>query len=368
MSREIRLVPPVTEEQARSLVCGDVVYLNGTVLDPVLGQSWDFYDLAPGRTVLFTWVQVVFDGTEIINVAYVTATDQWGQTVTGESDPVRVDIVHGGVYITKEANTSHARVGDTILWTITVTNPATCDNVFYDGTITDSALGQSWTFDYLRPGQSIVKTVEQEVPDVDCLENEVYVTATDMAGYMVQAYASAVVHVIHPFDVQLAQGWNLVSLPLLADYNASTLGLAPGDVVVMWDTTTQQYKTHVVGLPLNDFPISPSTGYWIYATQVKTLALYGEVPLMTQTRSITVPATGGWALIGMASMNITWRAVDLNVMFSPAGSLSVVVMWNATVQTYKTHIIGLPLNNFPLVPGQAYWVYLSATATLTYVP
>jgi fumarate hydratase subunit beta len=32
MSREIRLMPPVTEEQARSLVCGDVVYLNGTVL------------------------------------------------------------------------------------------------------------------------------------------------------------------------------------------------------------------------------------------------------------------------------------------------------------------------------------------------
>jgi fumarate hydratase subunit beta len=32
MSREIRVVPPVTEEQARSLVCGDVVFLNGTVL------------------------------------------------------------------------------------------------------------------------------------------------------------------------------------------------------------------------------------------------------------------------------------------------------------------------------------------------
>ena len=32
MSREIRLVPPVTEEQARNLVCGDVVFLDGTVL------------------------------------------------------------------------------------------------------------------------------------------------------------------------------------------------------------------------------------------------------------------------------------------------------------------------------------------------
>ena len=32
MRREVRLVPPVTEAQARSLACGDVVFLNGMVL------------------------------------------------------------------------------------------------------------------------------------------------------------------------------------------------------------------------------------------------------------------------------------------------------------------------------------------------
>jgi len=32
MPREVRLVPPVTEAQARSLSCGDVVFLDGTVL------------------------------------------------------------------------------------------------------------------------------------------------------------------------------------------------------------------------------------------------------------------------------------------------------------------------------------------------
>lgn len=32
MARELRLISPVTEEQARGLVCGDVVFLDGTVM------------------------------------------------------------------------------------------------------------------------------------------------------------------------------------------------------------------------------------------------------------------------------------------------------------------------------------------------
>jgi len=32
MSREVRLVPPVTEEQTRELICGEVVFLDGVVL------------------------------------------------------------------------------------------------------------------------------------------------------------------------------------------------------------------------------------------------------------------------------------------------------------------------------------------------
>jgi fumarate hydratase subunit beta len=32
MARELRLIPPVTEDQTRGLVCGDVIFLDGTVL------------------------------------------------------------------------------------------------------------------------------------------------------------------------------------------------------------------------------------------------------------------------------------------------------------------------------------------------
>jgi fumarate hydratase subunit beta len=47
MKREVKLVPPITEEQARSLICGDVVFLEGTVLawrDRAMERMFELYE------------------------------------------------------------------------------------------------------------------------------------------------------------------------------------------------------------------------------------------------------------------------------------------------------------------------------------
>jgi len=47
MDRELRLVPPVSEDQARQLTCGDVVYLDGTILawrDRAVERMFKFSD------------------------------------------------------------------------------------------------------------------------------------------------------------------------------------------------------------------------------------------------------------------------------------------------------------------------------------
>lgn len=47
MSREVRLTPPIPEDQARSLVCGDVVYIDGVVLtwrDRAIERMFDLSD------------------------------------------------------------------------------------------------------------------------------------------------------------------------------------------------------------------------------------------------------------------------------------------------------------------------------------
>ena len=47
MTQEVKLIPPITEEQARSLSCGDVVFLQGTVLawrDRAIERMFELYD------------------------------------------------------------------------------------------------------------------------------------------------------------------------------------------------------------------------------------------------------------------------------------------------------------------------------------
>jgi PKD repeat protein len=210
-------------------------------------------------------------------------------------------------------------------------------------------VGQSVSYAYPKPGTF---TVTLWVDDL-----------TGLSGHNVSTMATATIG----FRLSLALGWNLISLPMSTSYMASTLGLSSGDQVVQFDSATQTYKTHIVGLPLNNFAIAPSAGYWVYAASAKTLTLYGTVPTVQQSKAITVPAGGGWVLVGMCSMNTGWKAANLASMYS-GSTMTTVVMWNSATQTYTTYVVGLPLNNFSLVPGQGYWIFVNGSGTLTYNP
>ncbi len=167
------------------------------------------------------------------------------------------------------------------------------------------------------------------------------------------------------FNLNLVAGWNLIGVPLVGyGYKASTLGLSSGDQVVSWDSMTRTYKTYVVGLPLNDFDINPSYGYWIFASSAKTLHLYGTIPT-TVTVTINVPTGGGWVLLSILGVNSILHAADLPAKFS-GSTLTTVVKWTVATQSYTTYVVGLPLNNFWLDPGLGFWVYFNGSGTLAY--
>jgi hypothetical protein len=185
----------------------------------------------------------------------------------------------------------------------------------------------------------------------------------DLHAHNVTSSAAASV----AFNLNLVAGWNLIGVPLVGyGYRASTLGLGPGDQVIAWDSATQTYKPYISGLPVNDFDIVPSSGYWIYTSSAKTLHLFGTVPT-TASATITVPAGGGWALLSLVGVNSVLHASDLSSRFT-GGTPTTVVMWNAAPQTYTTHITGLPMNNFALDPGMGFWVYFSGSGVLSYTP
>jgi hypothetical protein len=173
------------------------------------------------------------------------------------------------------------------------------------------------------------------------------------------------------FNLPLQVGWNLVSVPLVHSYKASTLpGLATGDTITTWIESTQVYKTYIKGVspPIADFSIAAHAGVWIWVQSAKTLPLQGTLASGTQTRTITLPGGGsGWFILGLESMVTTRHAADIRAMYAPAGSVTVVASFDNVAKTYKTWIAAVPaVNNFLLVPGLAYWVYVTAPGTLTY--
>jgi hypothetical protein len=171
--------------------------------------------------------------------------------------------------------------------------------------------------------------------------------------------------------LNLVPGWNLVTVPPVGfGYRASTLGLAAGDIVVGFNPSGQNYAlTYVVGVspaPL-DFAIAPSTGYWIHTSGTESLHLYGYYPSTTMTRNLTFSTGAGWALVAFNTLNTTWKASMVPAMFG--GNISTVVCWlPLPIGIYDTYIYGVPVTDFVLVPGLAYWVYCTTIGTLSYNP
>ncbi|MEM4276714.1 MAG: hypothetical protein QXQ13_04415 [Thermoplasmata archaeon] len=172
------------------------------------------------------------------------------------------------------------------------------------------------------------------------------------------------------FVLQLKAGWNLVTVPPVGyGYKASTLGLNTGDTVARWDPATQKYdKTYIVNVTppsLTDFDILPSTGYWIYVAKDTTLVLKGTIPTTQQSRTITVPSGGGWAIIGFNSLNTTWKASYIPGWYTDGAISTVAAYRNGK---YVQYVKGVPATDFTLVPGEGYWVFCQKSGTLTYMP
>jgi hypothetical protein len=56
-------------------------------------------------------------------------------------------------------------------------------------------------------------------------------------------------------------------------------------------------------------------------------------------------------------------------MYSIANNITTVARYNPATMSYTSWLSTIPtVNNFLLVPGQAYWILVGASGTLTYAP
>ena len=176
------------------------------------------------------------------------------------------------------------------------------------------------------------------------------------------------------FTLQLSAGWTFVNLPLIGtNYMASTLGLATGDMIANWNPAAQVFdKSYIVGLspPSMDFAIVPGTGYWVYAKAQEMIVVGGTIATAPQSKLLGVPSGGGWAMVGLCSLNIGLKASNLVSMFTglSGARMTTVSTWNPATQTYVTYVSGYPINDFLMIPGQGYWVFLTGAGIVAYTP
>lgn len=234
-------------------------------------------------------------------------------------------------------------------------------SVFFSATATDEdgeTLRYTWDFGDGSPMQVGQSTTHVYV-EGGMYNFTVYVDdLTGLVGHNVSSSATASI----AFNLGLAVGWNFVSLPLSGyGYKASTLGLSMGDEVV--DPSSPPYHIFIKGItPMSDdFPIKPSTGYWIWVAAAKTLHIYGSVPTTLQTKALVA----GWNNVGFLGLN-SRHASDIAAMYSGEGSAVLVAKYTGT--GYITYIKGTPANNFLLGPGEACWIWTTGAGTLSYMP
>src|SRR3989339_29421 len=150
-------------------------------------------------------------------------------------------------------------------------------------------------------------------------------------------------------NLDLKIGWNLITLPIQpvdpgngqsVNYTAETFGkLAGADVVVGWLNASQQYSSHIVGLPINDFNLANGTGFFVHLKTAKKLALNGTVIQQTPP---TVFA--GWNLLGWNdAAPTTAETYGLSIP-----TADVVAKFDSQNQKWLSHIIKLPINNFTI--------------------
>ncbi len=156
------------------------------------------------------------------------------------------------------------------------------------------------------------------------------------------------------YDIQLQEGWNLISVPL-EQVNTSIPSVLTSisgqwDVVKYYDNTDKDdpWKTYRVGASTNDLAnIDNTMGFWINVTESDvTLTVRGNI-----TSSTSISLYAGWNLVGYPTQNTETVA---NAFFGTGATR--VEVFNSS-EPYLIKEVG---PTYVMQPGEGYWVHVPA--------
>ena len=160
------------------------------------------------------------------------------------------------------------------------------------------------------------------------------------------------------FTTPLYKEWNLITIPRDNGWTAETLGqnISGCTVVTMLYGNNDTFVSHVVGSPHDNFLILDGMGYFIYLNHDSYLNVTG-LPIT----AVTVPIYASWNMIGWYHDYDT-TAESLGVAID---GCTVVTMLYGNNETFVSHVVGTPHDDFPITQGMGLFIYATSDSYWT---
>jgi hypothetical protein len=151
------------------------------------------------------------------------------------------------------------------------------------------------------------------------------------------------------FTLNLTQGWNLVSSPLVLDnLNTSAFRGTNVTMVAKYNRSTGGFDIYRVGKTPVPFPIDADKGYFLYCSGGMSYALNGYAEAGRSTAVYQ-----GWNLIGWTNQTSS-NARDVAKRLS---NVTMVAKYNTMTGNYDIYRVGKTPTPFAVVPGEGYFLY-----------
>jgi hypothetical protein len=329
-------------------------------------------DVAPDDGI-YTATADITETTEDDFELTITATDEAGNAVATDhihlvvSSDIEAPVITDPA-IAYTAGYSSARVGDSVTISATVIDDVGMGTVTADNSTAFAAhvhlLDDGAGVDE-EPDDDIYTGTVAVAADTPAGDYTIIITATDAKGNEAtdESLTLIVSSGITSYDIDLVEGWNLISTPLIPDDSDIDVILADitDNISVVWayvydDQGDPTWK--VWGSGESDLDeIVDGQGYWIEMTEDNTLTISGvELPAPPDAPH-AYNIYEGWNLIGFKSVDAKTGTVYL------AGDAyaDFVRMYGYDTEdaVYTTVLIGGSLQ-----PGQGYWLAVSADGTI----
>jgi len=163
-------------------------------------------------------------------------------------------------------------------------------------------------------------------------------------------------------SIGLVAGWNLISLPVVpltsAVGNVLAGLIASNGLAIVWSFQGGSWKFFTpTGSPTLTTMVD-GLGYWLYVTHAYTLLVLGFTVVPGATPPVYA-LTAGWNLVGFKPVSPSQNETVGAYLASISGKYIIAGVYDNLNATW---LVGNP--NLQLAPGEAMWLFTTASATL----